>query len=103
MTTTSYIMIFRHVYIVTKVIIWKVRLLSASVNSLESLKSRTTPYHPQDNGTVERFNLTLLVMPGVLDPDEKREERLEEVPSLTHAYHATQEFSRPFILFSADI
>ena len=34
-------------------------------------KLRTTPYHPQGNGPVERFHQTMTHMIGKLDPEEK--------------------------------
>ena len=65
-------------------------------------KSRTTPYHPMGNGMVERFNKTLLNMPGTL-PEDKKGYWAAHVSTLTHAYnaaiHENTGFSPYFLMF----
>lgn len=51
-------------------------------------KSRTTPYHPMDNGQVERFNQTLLQMLRTLAGYQKSDWDAH-VPTLGHTYNTT--------------
>ncbi len=61
-------------------------------------KCRTTPYHPQGNGTTERFNSTLLSMLGTLTIKQKADWKAF-VPSLVHAYNSTRHDSTGFAPF----
>lgn len=49
-------------------------------------KSRTTPYHPQGNGSCERFNQTLLRLLGSLEEGTRHQWHLK-LPALVHAYN----------------
>lgn len=67
-------------------------------------KSHTTPYHPQGNGMVERFNRSLLRLLRTFVEDEDDWERF--LAPLLYAYrtskHSTTGFSPFEILFSRD-
>ena len=69
------------------------------------IKSRTTTYHPQTNGTIERMNSTLLAMLRTL-PESLKRKWHESVNKVLFAYNATQHdrtgYSPHFLMFGRE-
>ena len=65
-------------------------------------KLRTSPYHAQTNGQVERMNLTIIHMIGKLEQDKKAHWS-EHLPEMLSAYNGTRSvvtgYSPYFLLF----
>ena len=65
-------------------------------------KLRTTPYHPQSNGSAEHVHQTLQRMIGKLDPDQQQKWP-EHIGSILIAYNATlslvTRYSPYFLMF----
>ena len=65
-------------------------------------KLRSSPYHPQTNGAVERVHQTLRRMVGKLD-NKRRKNWPDHLGAITHAYNATRSqitgFSPYFLMF----
>ena len=57
---------------------------------------RTTPYRPEENGSCERFNQTLISMFGTL-PEEFKVEWINHVNTLTYAYNCMRSNATGFI------
>lgn len=74
------------------------RVITHLCSMLGIEKSRTTTYHPQGNGTTERFNSTLISMLKTLDPSQKVNWK-EYVGSLVHAYNCTRNDSTGYSPF----
>ena len=81
------------------------RLLS-KLNQLAGVqKSKTTPYHPQCNGMVERMNETLISMLKTL-PRSQKSSWPDFINKMTHAYNCTRHsvtgYSPYFLLFGRE-
>ena len=77
-------------------------VISALCDLLNIEKLRTSAYHPQGNGAVERTHQTLMRMIGKLDP--RRKHRWDEhIGSICHAYNTTRSqvtgYSPHFLMF----
>ena len=64
-------------------------LFSELCKLLQIEKTRTTPYHPQSDGMVERFNRTLVKMISMF-VDENHRNWDEQIPYVMMAYRATE-------------
>ena len=65
------------------------KVIAAMCSLLGIEKIRTTPYHPQSNGSAERVHQMLRRMIGKLDP-EKRQKWPAHLGSMLIAYNATR-------------
>ena len=65
------------------------KVIAAMCSLLGVKKIRTTPYHPQTNGSAERVHQTLQHMIGKLDP-EKRKKWSAHIGSIIIAYNSTR-------------
>ena len=78
------------------------KVMTALCDILNVKQLRTTTYHPQSNGSVERAHQTLIRMVSKLDP--KRKHRWpDHISSICHAYNATRSqvtgYSPHFLMF----
>ena len=64
------------------------KVLTVLCDILNVKQLRTTTYHPQSNGSVERAHQTLIRMVGKLDPECKHRWP-DHMSSVCHSYNAT--------------
>ena len=77
-------------------------LISELCESTQIKKLRTTPYRPEGNDSCERFNRTLISMPGTL-PEDFKSKWTQHISTLTHPYKCTRSnatgFSPYYLLY----
>ena len=74
------------------------KVIAAMCSLLGIKKIRTTPYHPQTNGSAQRVNQTLQRMIGKLDP-EKRQKWPAHIRSIIIAYNSTRSLVTGYSLY----
>ena len=77
-------------------------MITALCDILNIKQLRTSTYHPQTNGSVERAHQTLIRMVGKLDPKCKHRWP-DHISSICHAYNVTRSqvtgYSPHFLMF----
>ena len=78
------------------------KVIGKLCQQLQVEKVRTSPYHPQSKGQVERVHQTLMRMIGKLN-NSKKKHWPEHIASICHAYNATRSqvtrYSPYFLMF----
>ena len=98
LTTLSVIIVSPSAFTVTKVVTSKAKLLRSCVPLLALISRGLLLITPR----IERFNQTLLNIPGTLEDDQKSDWK-SYVPSLVHAYNSTRHestgYSTHYLMF----